>query len=94
MTPKRSRMMRIVICEVCGELFESNRPQSKYCSAECALIAKKRMEAGRVRTQTPPKCTTDNQNIKEIMRKANEAGLSYGQYVSKIQKTQNRRKKK
>lgn len=86
--------MKTVICKVCGKLFESNRPQSKYCCAECAKIAKKRIEANYIRTTTPQKCTTDNQNIKEIMRKANEAGLSYGQYVLKIQKTQNRSKKK
>ncbi len=85
----------IYICEVCGKPFETIWPQAKYCSDECRIKVEKEREAKRERhrTRVKPSCTSDNQTIIEIMREANKAGMSYGQYVSKL-KTQNRSKKK
>lgn len=31
------------VCKICGKEFETTYPQKKYCSAECAIRAKSRV---------------------------------------------------
>lgn len=67
--------MKKLVCYFCLEEFESSR-RKKYCSSECRIEAQK----GKVmplRQKVMPKYS-----IAQIAKMANEAGMSYGEYVA------------
>lgn len=72
-------------CSICGALMENAGPNRKYCAA-----CKKDMErewdisrsAGKRRKAVLKKQET---GILAVARKADELGLSYGQYVAKFE---------
>lgn len=61
---------RVFKCWGCGKLFKSDR-KKKFCTEEC------RLEASGKKGKKKP------QSLTEICKLANEAGLTYGQYMSK-----------
>lgn len=72
-------------CSICGALMENAGPNRKYCTA-----CKKDMElewdisriAGKRRKAVLKK---EEAGILAVARKADELGLSYGQYVAKFE---------
>lgn len=91
-------MMFEIRCLVCDSLFypgEGRGQRRKYCSPECQRIGKNRSAAlGRVQAAKERKAEKqrikrlqaekEKNSIIEICLKAKEAGMSYGEYVSKF----------
>ena len=70
------------ICERCGKVFYSYSSRAKYCSLQCARQTyndsmKKPKSEKRRRTKK-------SLTIQEIVRRAEEVGMSYGEYVAKV----------
>ena len=61
-------------CSWCGIVFEAEQ-RRKYCTKECRLLANNRLKKRKKKNV--------NVGIVEVTRLANEAGLTYGQYVAK-----------
>ena len=64
-------------CPVCGTIFTASSPERKYCSMVCA-----RRHANEVRREKRNPKVKDA-DIREIVRRANEMGVSYGEYVAR-----------
>lgn len=86
-------------CEVCGAEYLSSYTQSKYCS-DCRIEVKREQdrqhEQRRVRDWSNngyhinAKQTTKNAKkagctVEEIVRRATAAGMTYGEYVAKME---------
>lgn len=86
-------------CEVCGAEYLSNYTQSKYC-AGCRIEVKreqdKQHEKRRVRDwhnsgyhksakQTDKSAKNAGCTVEEIVRRATAAGMTYGEYVAKME---------
>ena len=91
-------MMFGLHCEICDELFypsEGRGQRRKYCSPECQRIGRNRKTAmSRIRVAKEKqvekqrlehlKAEREKNSISIICRKAKEAGMSYGQYITKF----------
>lgn len=69
------------VCPMCGRTFPLDRPNRRYCSAEC----KRASEAARVRRmreRAEHQKASVPSPLSVIAREANEAGMTYGRYVS------------
>lgn len=64
-------------CPECGKTFVTTNPDRKYCSFECG-----RQHANEVRREKRNPKVKDA-DIREIVRRANEMGVSYGEYVAR-----------
>lgn len=79
-----SDWLREKTCEVCGKTFYTYSSRAKYCSEKCARKSyndsmKKPKEEKKRR-----RITREVLSIKEIVRRADELGMSYGEYVAKM----------
>ena len=69
------------VCPMCGRTFPLDRPNRRYCSAEC----KRASEAARVRRmreRAEHQKASVPSPLSVIAREANEAGMTYGRYIS------------
>ena len=67
------------VCPMCGRTFPLDRPNRRYCSAEC----KRASEAvRRMRERAEHQKASVPSPLSVIAREANEAGMTYGRYVS------------
>ena len=66
-------------CFICGNSF-IGIAQQKYCCKECAMMANKRSQQ---ESQVRRRHKKANADLVDIVRKAIEEGLTYGQYVAK-----------
>lgn len=84
---------KVKICEICKEPFATNHGSQIYCSPQCrnraAYIRNRNVYP--VHTEQKKKDKKKSQ-VAEINRLAREAGMSYGQYVSKIFLEEQRKK--
>lgn len=85
-----------VECVICGKIFLTNRPQKVTCGPECQHLRKNMLEKERRHSQT--KIYKEEQRAEaaqvrkqkrietvwEVRKKAEEAGMSYGQYVAML----------
>lgn len=79
-------MIYIKICEACGKEFTSRRSNANSCSTECrkeinrknATIRKRKILAQRRRTK-------QNLSVTEIAVLAKAHGMSYGEYVARME---------
>lgn len=86
-------------CEVCGAEYLSSYAQSKYC-ADCRIEVKREQdrqhEQRRVRDwqnsgchkgvkQTVKSVKKAGCTVEDIVRRATAAGMTYGQYVAKME---------
>lgn len=79
------------VCEVCGKTFWSYSSRAKYCSIQCArksyndsMKSPTSMERKKMRRRiTEPKLS-----ILEVVKLADQAGMSYGEYVAKMREDQ------
>lgn len=85
------------VCPICAGTFVPRQILEKYCSDGCRRKARLRQEAvyrkrRRERRQEEDKRRSENP-MKEIVlldRLAEEAGVSYGKYVERMRKAENR----
>ena len=98
-------MMFGLRCEICDEIFypgEGRGQRRKYCSPECQRIARnrkssqKRIRAAKERKAEKQRlkilqAEKEKNSISAICLKAKEAGMSYGQYVSRFNNFQHQR---
>jgi len=85
----------VCYCESCEGVIESDHPQAKYCNrcrAEIHMSVWTSVKEKREKTQAEKrekeklekdKRTYKGPSIADINRRAEELGMSYGQYVSK-----------
>lgn len=87
-------------CDVCGAEYQSNYTNTKYCVA-CRIEVKREQdrqhEKRRVRDwrksigyhksakQTAKSAKKAGCTVEEIVRRATTAGMTYGQYVAKME---------
>lgn len=72
-------------CEICGETFNRNSNNQRYCGETCkreanSILRHERYLAeklNKLNAQTKPRHNT----LSEVARKANAMGLTYGQYM-------------
>ena len=92
---KREREERLhkVICVVCGREFETSRLNKKTCSTECSLVLQQEIsrECGieyrkRKRSSEAKQDKRVGENLAQINKLAQEAGMSYGKYVSQFKR--------
>lgn len=79
-----SRITGERVCPMCGRTFPLDQPNRRYCSAECKRASERASEAARVRRmreRAEHKASVPSP-LSVIAREANEAGMTYGRYVS------------
>lgn len=67
-------------CKICGKEFESNYTHAVYCSDGCRKKGEKIRESSRIRVRR--KKRKQSVDIYEIIKRASELNMSYGEYVS------------
>lgn len=67
-------------CEICGETFNRNSNNQRYCGEKCKREAKSLYCRDKRRLNAQTK--TKNDTLSEVARKANAMGLTYGKYVA------------
>lgn len=74
------------ICVTCGKLFYTYSKRAKYCSVQCSrkayndsLKSPANVEGKKKRRRTKKVPT-----IREIVVRAEEVGMSYGEYVARM----------
>lgn len=84
------RESNTVICKICGKEFTTSSV-AKCCSEECKKENEKRnvasyyMRVGKNNKKTKTKAKKEKKlTVTEIAVKAKEAGMSYGQYVARM----------
>lgn len=84
MTP-RKRSTGIKFCIVCGRKIPENSNRHKLCSERCRLkrryLARRGLPAPYEDAKEPP---ISAYSLGEIQKRAMAAGLSYGQYMSRV----------
>lgn len=77
----------IIKCEICGKEFEGYQ-RSRYCSDECRIVVRRQNDRERVARRKYINKQTKVENhtvsISDIEKLARQAGMSYGQYVAKV----------
>lgn len=78
------KMNEDIVCPMCGRTFPLDRSNRIYCSAECKRASKRAAEAARVRRmrERAEHKSTAPSPLSVVAREANEAGMTYGRYVS------------
>jgi len=71
-------------CPICGTRFVTDIGQQKYCDAECKEKAYHAAQQRYRDRQKKKKGTLD-----DVVRAADAAGLSYGQYVARMRNAGN-----
>lgn len=74
--------MEIHICKICGKPFLTRYKQAIYCDDKCREEAARRRDAARSRAGRWKKHKADYMSIYDIIRKATQLGMSYGEFVS------------
>ena len=69
-------------CEICGKVFNLISYNQRYCGEKCkreanSILRHERYLTEKLNAQTKPKHDT----LSEVARKANDMGLTYGQYM-------------
>lgn len=82
-------------CKMCGAHFTAENPKARYCSPECSHKGKlKRSEESRARRRERysaarrverAQAELRKNALNEIVRRAEAAGMSYGNYVAKAE---------
>lgn len=82
---KRKREAGVKFCIVCGKRIPECSNRQKICSNHCARVRKNLAHRGMAApyeyADEPP---IESYSLGELQRRAMEAGLSYGQYMSKL----------
>lgn len=78
------KMNEDIVCPMCGRTFPLDRSNRIYCSAECKKASKRAAEAARVRRmrERAEHKSSVPSPLSVLAREANEAGMTYGRYVS------------
>ena len=73
-------------CVICGKIYDALRANQKTCSEECRYeYAKYCTEMNKRKGKFAKKnAKKSSDNLTAVARKAREAGMSYGEYVSKM----------
>lgn len=82
---KRKNEMAVKFCIVCGRRIPDGSNRRKICSERCRLRRRflaRRGKAAPYEYATEPPVSA--YSLGEIQRRARAAGLSYGQYMSKL----------
>ena len=74
-------MKEIMVCEVCGTEFVLTKPNKKYCTRKCAMIAAKRAKSERDKAETVVFDCPYNVAVQCSNRKCNSCG--WNPYVAK-----------
>ena len=89
----QAQRLHEVICVVCGKQFKTTRKNKETCSTECSLKLQrqKSLEYGRkFREQKRSSAVKQEKRVREnlarINKLAQEAGMSYGEYVSQFKR--------
>lgn len=90
---ERAERLHKVTCAVCGREFETARMNKKTCSTECSLKLQREIsrECGREYRERKRSSTAEQEkrvgeNLAQINKLAQEAGMSYGKYVSQFKR--------
>lgn len=90
---ERAERLHKVTCVVCGREFETARKNKKTCSIECSLKLQREIsrECGREyrerkRNSAAKQEKRTRENLAQINKLAQEAGMSYGKYVSRFKR--------
>lgn len=85
-------MEKEIKCRICGKTFIAKRAGTKYCSKEC--FRKGQAEWARIaREKSKVDKSPRNVTLANLANEATKAGLSYGQYVLKMEEEMARKKK-
>lgn len=78
-------MRTIRKCVVCGKAYEATY-NSKYCGVECRQIMNSELQKKwREEKAKPKKPRKKKETVVDIAAKAKEMGLTYGQYVARME---------
>ena len=90
---ERAERLHKVTCAICGREFETSRINKKTCSTECGRklqreISRKcgREYRERKRSSAAKQEKRIRENLAQINKLAQEAGMSYGKYVSRFKR--------
>lgn len=74
-------------CPRCGVEFQTESKARKYCPACSPKVAQQQVRDWREMQDPGPskKQRAKEKELNAILRKAKEAGMSYGEYVAKMQ---------
>lgn len=80
------RMREFRRCTVCDKLYIATRANAKYCSATCREKGTTELKAIYRKQQSVDKPKRKKkQSVTEIAVAARKAGMTYGQYVAKME---------
>lgn len=86
---KRHRIYQAV-CRICHKKFETHSQQALYCSAQCKRVADSIRAKINYRKKHPiptdsGRSLDNNKAVQSIANEASRLGMSYGQYVAKME---------
>lgn len=70
-------------CNYCGKIFYTRSTGDKWCSDECKENHKKSAQESVKRQKWTKEVEKTQSSIRDIVKKASKAGMSYGEYVAK-----------
>lgn len=90
---ERAERLHKVTCVVCGREFETARKNKKTCSTECGRKLQREISRKcgkeyreRKRSSAAKQEQRVRENLAQINKLAQEAGMSYGKYVSRFKR--------
>ena len=90
---ERAERLHKVTCVVCGREFETARKNKKTCSTECGRKLQREISRKcgkeyreRKRSSAAKQEQRVRENLAQINKLAQEAGMSYGKYVSQFKR--------
>ena len=90
---EREERLHKVICAICGREFETSRTNKKTCSTKCSLKLQREISfkcgrnfRERKRSSAAKQEKRVGENLAQINKLAQEAGMSYGKYVSQFKR--------
>lgn len=90
---ERAERLHKVTCAICGREFETSRTNKKTCSTECGRKLQREISLKcsreyreRKRSIAVEQEKRVGENLAQINKLAQEAGMSYGKYVSRFKR--------
>lgn len=80
---KRKGQSYSKICPICGKRFRTDKDLTKYCSRECYRVSVNRRKG--IAKEKKVEAEKNHNQLFQLAKEAQVAGLSYGQYVARME---------
>ena len=71
-------------CNHCGKIFYTRTTGDRWCSKDCLKLHRRSIQQSVKQQKWADRVKETQLQIRDIVRLANEAGVSYGEYVARF----------